>query len=63
MVSTSASLALLESGFESRLGLGFSGFSMWHFLKLVVGGRGGGGGGSPGTPVSSPPSSVSGFSQ
>ena len=22
--------------FESQLGLEFSGFSMWHFLKLVV---------------------------
>ena len=39
MVSASAFLAcppMLECGFESRLGLEFSGFSMWHFLKLVV---------------------------
>ena len=27
---------MLECRFESRLGLEFSGFSMWHFLKLVV---------------------------
>ena len=27
---------MLECGFEPRLGLEFSGFSMWHFLKLVV---------------------------
>ena len=26
----------LQCGFESRLGLELSGFSMWHFLKLVV---------------------------
>ena len=25
-----------ECRFESRLGLEFSGFRMWHFLKLVV---------------------------
>ena len=31
MVSMSVFLA-----FESRLGLEFSGFSMWHFVKLVV---------------------------
>ena len=29
---------MLECGFESLLGLEFSGFSMGHFLKLVVGG-------------------------
>ena len=29
---------MLECGFESHLGLEFSGFSMWHFLKLVVSG-------------------------
>ena len=28
----------LECGFQSRLGLKFSGFSMWHFLKFVIGG-------------------------
>ena len=41
MVSTSAFLAChqwLECGFKSPLGLEFSGFSMWHFLNLVVGG-------------------------
>ena len=27
---------MLECGFESRLGFEFSGFSMWHFLKLIV---------------------------
>ena len=27
---------MLECGFESRLGLEFSGFSMWYFLNLVV---------------------------
>ena len=27
---------MLECGFESRLGLEFSGFSMWQFLRLVV---------------------------
>ena len=27
---------MVECRFESRLGLEFSGFSMWHFLKLVV---------------------------
>ena len=27
---------MLEGRFESRLGLEFSGFVMWHFLKLVV---------------------------
>ena len=27
---------MLQCGFESRLGLDVSGFSMWHFLKLVV---------------------------
>ena len=27
---------MLECGFESRSGFEFSGFSMWHFLKLVV---------------------------
>ena len=27
---------VLEWGFESWLGLEFSGFSMWHFLKLVI---------------------------
>ena len=26
-----------ERGFESRVGLSFTGFSMWHILKLVVG--------------------------
>ena len=39
MVSKSAFLAchqMLECGFESRLGLEFSGFSMWHSLKHVV---------------------------
>ena len=35
MVSTSAFL-VCHGGFESRLGLEFSDFSMWHFLKLVV---------------------------
>ena len=29
---------MLLCGFESRLGLESSGFSMWHFLKLVAGG-------------------------
>ena len=28
---------MLECGFESWLGLECSGFSMWHFLKLVRG--------------------------
>ena len=28
---------MLDSGFESRLGLESSGVSMWHFLKLIVG--------------------------
>ena len=28
---------MLECGFESRLGLEFSCFSMWLYLKLVVG--------------------------
>ena len=27
---------MLQCGFESRLGLEFSGFGMWHFLTLVV---------------------------
>ena len=27
---------MLQCGFESRLGLVFSGFGMWHFLKLVT---------------------------
>ena len=27
---------MLECRFESRLGLESSGFSMWHFLKLVA---------------------------
>ena len=27
---------MLKCGFESRLGLEFSGLSMWHFLELVV---------------------------
>ena len=27
---------VLECRFESRLGLVFSSFSMWHFLKLVI---------------------------
>ena len=27
---------MLECGFESQLGLEFSGFSMWHFLKLFI---------------------------
>ena len=27
---------MLEYRFESRLGLEFSGFSTWHFLKLIV---------------------------
>ena len=27
---------MLEYGFKSRLGLGFSDLSMWHFLKLAV---------------------------
>ena len=27
---------MLECGFESRMGLEFSGFSVWHLLKLVV---------------------------
>ena len=35
-VSTSAFLACHQCGFEFRLGLELSGFSMWHFLKLVV---------------------------
>ena len=49
---------MLECGFESWLGLEFFfGLSMWHFLKLVVRGF------SPGTPVSSLPSLVNGFSQ
>ena len=30
--------SLLECGFESRLGLEFSAFCMWHFLKPFVGG-------------------------
>ena len=38
MVSTSAFLACHQWGFESRLGLEISSSSMWHFLKLVVGG-------------------------
>ena len=29
---------MLKCGFGSRLGLEFSGFSTWHFLKLVVNG-------------------------
>ena len=27
---------VLECGFESRLGLEFLDFSMWHFMKLVI---------------------------
>ena len=27
---------MLECGLVSRLGLEFLGFSMWHFLKLIV---------------------------
>ena len=27
---------VLERRFKSQLGLEFSGFSMWHFLKLIV---------------------------
>ena len=49
---------MLECGFESRLGLKFSGFSMRHFLKHVVRVFF-----FSGTPVSPPPSSVNGFSQ
>ena len=45
---------MLECMFESRLGLESSGFSMWHFLKLVARIF------FQGTPVSSPPSSVNG---
>ena len=37
---------------QPRLGLESSGFSMWHFLKLIAF--------SLGTPVSFPPSSVNG---
>ena len=29
----------LDSGFESRLAKGYSGFSTWHLQKLVIGGR------------------------
>ena len=29
-------IPMLEFWFESRLGLTFSSFSMWHFLKLIV---------------------------
>ena len=60
MGSTSALLAchqMLECEFESRFELEFLGFSMWHFLKLIVRGV------SPGTPVSTPPSLINGFSQ
>ena len=39
MVSKSTSLpSMFGCQFKSRLGLGFSGFGMWHFLKLVLGG-------------------------
>ena len=48
---------VLECGFESRLGLELSGFSVWHFLKLVDRGF------SPGTSFSSLSLSVNGFSQ
>ena len=48
---------MLKSGFESQLRLEFLGFSMCHFVKLVVGGF------SPGTLVSSHAASINGFSQ
>ena len=50
-------LPMLECRFESRLGLDFLGFSLWHFfLKLVFGV-------SLGFPVFSPSSLVHSFSQ
>ena len=36
MVSMLAFQVYHQRGFESRLGLEFSGFGMWQFLKLVV---------------------------
>ena len=48
---------MLECGFESLLGFEFSGFSICHFLKLVVSRF------SQGTLVSSPPLLVNCFSQ
>ena len=60
MISTSVFPSLppmLECGFESRFGLEFLGFSMWHFFLARRQGV------SQGTLVSSPPSSVKSFSQ
>ena len=36
IMSASSLPPILEWGFKSRLGLEFSDFSVWHFLKLVV---------------------------